>query len=97
MPDAFPATTLPIYPGLGQAPKYAGLHTQWLGYVLYYSNPLILISCIKATTTSILMAIFQKNPGWMVVPVPLSVVLHLFWRQRLCHPTNSIKALKETL
>ena len=30
MPDALPAT-LPIYPGLGQAPIYAGLHTWWLG------------------------------------------------------------------
>jgi len=27
MPDAFPTTTLPIYPGLGQAQEYAGLHT----------------------------------------------------------------------
>jgi len=26
----FPATTLPVYPGTGT--KYAGLHTQWLGY-----------------------------------------------------------------
>jgi len=26
-PDAFRATTLPIYPGLGQAQEYAGLHT----------------------------------------------------------------------
>ena len=26
-PDALPATTLPIYPGLGQAQEYAGLHT----------------------------------------------------------------------
>ena len=24
--------TLTIYPGLGQAPIYAGLHTRWLGY-----------------------------------------------------------------
>ena len=29
-PDALPATTLPIYPGSGQAQKYAGLHTPWL-------------------------------------------------------------------
>jgi len=27
--------TLPIYPGLGQAPIYAGLHTRWLGYIYY--------------------------------------------------------------
>jgi len=27
MPDALPAATLPIYPGLGQAQEYAGLHT----------------------------------------------------------------------
>jgi len=27
MPDAIPATTLPIYPGLGHAQEYAGLHT----------------------------------------------------------------------
>jgi len=30
-PDALPAATLPIYPGLGQAQEYAGLHTPWLG------------------------------------------------------------------
>jgi len=29
--DALPATTLPIYPSLGQAQEYAGLHTPWLG------------------------------------------------------------------
>ena len=33
MPDALPATTIPIYPGLGQAQEYAGLHTPWLGLV----------------------------------------------------------------
>ena len=27
-------TTLPSYPGLGQAPNNAGLHTRWLGLVL---------------------------------------------------------------
>jgi len=27
MPDALPAATLPICPGLGQAQEYAGLHT----------------------------------------------------------------------
>jgi len=27
MPDALPAATHPIYPGLGQAQEYAGLHT----------------------------------------------------------------------
>jgi len=26
MPDALPVATLPIYPGLGQAQEYAGLH-----------------------------------------------------------------------
>jgi len=30
-PDALPAATLPIYPGLGQAQEYARLHTPWLG------------------------------------------------------------------
>jgi len=30
-PDALPAATLSIYPGLGQAPIYAGLHTWWQG------------------------------------------------------------------
>jgi len=30
-PNALPAATLPISPGLGQAPIYAGLHTRWLG------------------------------------------------------------------
>jgi len=30
--DALPAATVPIYPGVGQAQKYAGLHTPmaWL-------------------------------------------------------------------
>ena len=28
MPNALPATTLPIFPGLVQAPSYAGLHTR---------------------------------------------------------------------
>ena len=34
MSDALPATTLPIYPGLGQAQEYAGLHTSvtWSTY-----------------------------------------------------------------
>jgi len=37
-PDALPAATLPLYPGLGQAPtKYAGLHTQWRGLLGYYN------------------------------------------------------------
>ena len=31
-PDALPVATLRIYPGLGQAPIYAGLHTRWLVY-----------------------------------------------------------------
>jgi len=30
-PGAVPATTLLIYPGLGQVQEYAGLHTSWLG------------------------------------------------------------------
>jgi len=34
MPDALPAATLPIYPGLGQAQEYAGLHSPWLGYII---------------------------------------------------------------
>ena len=29
--DALPAATLPIYPGLGQAQEYAGLHTPVAG------------------------------------------------------------------
>jgi len=32
-PDAIPAATLPIYPGLGQAQEYAGLRIPWLGYL----------------------------------------------------------------
>jgi len=32
MPDALPAATLPIYPGLEQAQEYAGLHTPVLGH-----------------------------------------------------------------
>jgi len=31
-PDALPAATLPIHPGLGQAQEYARLHTPWLGW-----------------------------------------------------------------
>jgi len=31
MPDTLPVAALPIYPGLGQAQEYAGLHTPWLG------------------------------------------------------------------
>jgi len=31
-PDALPAATLTICPGLGQAPIYAGLHKWWFGY-----------------------------------------------------------------
>jgi len=34
MPDDIPAATLPIYPGLGQAQEYAGLHTPRLGLAL---------------------------------------------------------------
>ena len=30
-PNALSAATLPIYPGLGQAPNNGGLHTWWLG------------------------------------------------------------------
>jgi len=30
MPNALPAASLPIYPGLGQALSYAELHIQWL-------------------------------------------------------------------
>jgi len=36
MLDALPATTLPIYPGLGQAQEYAGLHTP-VAWLLSYS------------------------------------------------------------
>jgi len=31
-PNALPVATLPLLPGLGQAPIYAGLHTRWPGY-----------------------------------------------------------------
>jgi len=30
-PNALSATTLLVYPGLGQAPNDAGLHTEWRG------------------------------------------------------------------
>jgi len=33
MPDALPAATLPIYPGLGQAQEYAELHTPMAWFV----------------------------------------------------------------
>jgi len=32
MLNALSAATLPICPGLGQAPSTAGLHTWWLGF-----------------------------------------------------------------
>ena len=32
--DALPAATLPIYPGLGQAPSMVGLHTWWLSFTV---------------------------------------------------------------
>jgi len=31
MPDALPAATFPIYPGLAQAQSYAGLYDPWFG------------------------------------------------------------------
>jgi len=31
-PNGLSAATLPIYPGLGQPPNNAGLHTQWRGF-----------------------------------------------------------------
>ena len=34
MPDALPAATLPIYPGLEQAQEYAGLHTPVAWFLL---------------------------------------------------------------
>jgi len=36
MPDALPAATLPIYPGLGQAQEYAGLHTPVAWFLLWH-------------------------------------------------------------
>jgi len=36
MTDALPAATLPIYPGLGRAQEYAGLHTR--GFVTCKRN-----------------------------------------------------------
>jgi len=30
--ECLSATTLPIYPGWGQAPNNVGLHIQWLGF-----------------------------------------------------------------
>ena len=48
--DALPAATLPIYPGLGQAPDM--LHTQWLGYVYFctcnYHANLMTVAVIAA-------------------------------------------------
>jgi len=32
MPDALPAATLPIYPGVGQAQEYGGVNTPWFGF-----------------------------------------------------------------
>jgi len=43
-PDVLRATTLPIYPGLGQAQEYAGLHTPvaWLTRVKAVKQLLLL-------------------------------------------------------
>jgi len=38
MPEALPATTLPIYPCLRQAQEYAGLHPMWLGLLHHCPN-----------------------------------------------------------
>jgi len=37
-PDSLPATTLPIYHGVGQAQEYAGLHTPvaWLVFLVVF-------------------------------------------------------------
>jgi len=52
-PDALPATILPIYPGLGQAQEYAGLHppVAWLDIPLAGSTfPDIFVCCRWAVT-----------------------------------------------
>ena len=51
-PDVLPAATLPIYPGLGQAPIYAGLHTRWLG-VERYPLSWLKAQCIAISTCSV--------------------------------------------
>jgi len=33
MPDALPAATLPIHPGMGHTQEYAALHNPWFGSV----------------------------------------------------------------
>jgi len=45
-PDALPAATLPIYPGLGQAQEYAGLHTH-----IAWFNVCYLLSVITDNNT----------------------------------------------
>jgi len=44
MLDALPAATLPIYPGLGQAQEYAGLHIP----VVWFCNQVHLIEILVA-------------------------------------------------
>ena len=44
MPNALPATTLPIFPGLVQAPSYAGLHTRWIGYSVAWHCDISVVS-----------------------------------------------------
>jgi len=48
-PDAFLSATLPIYPGLGQAEEYAGLHTPvaWLKTVLSPTSYVLSICSIN--------------------------------------------------
>jgi len=36
--NALSAATLPIYPGLGQAPNNAGWHTRWLGCLCRFTT-----------------------------------------------------------
>jgi len=43
-PNALSATTLPIYPGLGQALNNAGMHTQWPRELVQRQSKLKLVS-----------------------------------------------------
>jgi len=44
MPDVLPAGSLPIYPRLGQAPSYAGLHNPRLGCMYVWKMEITVIT-----------------------------------------------------
>jgi len=56
-----PNATLPIYPGLGQVPNNAGLHTQWLGYTVAWISYLIAVVKLCCGITGSLLTCMLLN------------------------------------